>query len=303
MPPLLIHIGYHKTATTWMQMRLFHPEHGYTQLADHKDLFEGIVKPHNLAFDPAPFRDTITARMAEAAPDLVPTLSSEILSGQPFYGGRESDLYATRLHQAFPEAQILISIRAQLRILPSVYMQYLYRGGRKGPEAYFDGEAETGFFGFDPIHFEYDRLVAHYQGLFGADRVYVMTQESLVQDMQASAHQLAGFAQAGRYDGLSDAALRVQSASYPEAAAPALRRSNHLRRSVLNPVPPLPGNLGNYLYRGTGWLWRRGPLKGLGKSKRPLSALVKDRFADRFTDSNQRLAKIITHPIDLSAYR
>ena len=102
MPPLLIHIGYHKTATTWMQMRLFHPEHGYAQLADHDELFKAIVQPHSFAFDPAPFRDLITARMAETAPDLVPTLSSEILSGQPFYGGRESDLYATRLHQAFP---------------------------------------------------------------------------------------------------------------------------------------------------------------------------------------------------------
>ena len=98
---LLIHVGYHKTATTWMQASLFRPHHGFAPILDHDDVFRLITAPHGLVFDPsAAAADEIAARTYAAPPNLVPVISSEILSGQPFFGGRESDAFAERLARA-----------------------------------------------------------------------------------------------------------------------------------------------------------------------------------------------------------
>ncbi|CUH80897.1 hypothetical protein TRM7557_03128 [Tritonibacter multivorans] len=301
--PVLLHVGYHKTATTWMQKHLFLPHHGYRQLLGHQEIFDKIVKPHGLRFDPTPAQDAIAEAKAALTPGEVPVLSSEVLSGHPFQGGHESDVYAERLARIAPKARILISVRDQMRIIPSVYMQYLQRGGTMPFDQFYEGTNRPGYFGFTDEHFEYDVLVAHYQKLFGAENVYVLTQESLQVDMEQAARDLADFMGASLFSGLRPEAKRVHAAGYPEYAAPLLRRANHLQRSTLNPCPIV--NLGETpggVYRLAGGLSRRWPLKSLSGSKRPISAYVAKRFAGRYTAHNERLAELVTHPIDLSGY-
>lgn len=302
-PPLLLHIGYHKTATTWMQKRLFVPAHGYRQLADHTEVFAHVVRPHGLRFDARALEDVIRTRSAALPADEVPVISSEILSGHPFQGGHESDVYAERLAQIAPGARILISIRSQIRILPSVYMQYVLRGGTMPHERFFEGTQEIGYFGFTPEHFEYDRLVALYQQLFGARNVHVMTQESLMTDMEAACSGLAHFARNDLYKGLNPEALRVQSPSYPEYLAPVLRRINHVQSSTLNPTPILAlGHTPGGLYRAIGYVLRQPPFKTLLGHRKPVSDFVKHKFAGRFTESNARLAALLGDRPDLSGY-
>lgn len=302
-PPLLLHVGYHKTATTWMQRQLFQPAHGYRQLAGHVEVFETILRPHDLVFDPGPAR----AMLAEAAQGLsageVPVVSSEILSGLPFEGARESASYADRLARIAPDARILLTIRTQLKILPSVYMQYVRRGGTLPPERFFGEEPGLGYFGFDPVHFEYDRLVRRYQSLFGADNVYVFPQEALRSDRDAALVALARFAGNGRYSGLSPAAARTEGASDPEYASALLRRINHFRPEVLNRNPVVPlGPFGSLAFRGAGYLARRPTLARLLGDRRPVTAHVAQAFAGRFEASNARLKALLAHPVDLSAY-
>ena len=303
-PALLLHVGYHKTATTWMQRLLFTPAHGYRQLADHREVFRHIVQPHGLSFDPAPMQALVAERMAGLAAGEVPVISSEILSGHPFQGGHESDVFAERLARIAPGARILISIRQQLRILPSVYMQYLLRGGTMPWEMFFKGQDEIEYFGFTPEHFEYDLLVAKYQALFGVANVYVQTQESLAADMEAAASTLAAFAGNTGFTTLAPDAAQVHAASYPEYASPVLRRINQVQSSVLNPAPILRlGHTPEGLYRVAGYLLRRGPFKALLQHRKPVSDYVRQKFTGHFTASNQRLAALIRHPVDLKDYR
>tara|TARA_R100000935_G_scaffold30694_1_gene51118 strand:- start:2961 stop:3914 length:954 start_codon:yes stop_codon:yes gene_type:complete len=300
--PLTLHIGYHKTATTWMQRKLFVAEHGYAQIADHDDVFAHIVQPHGLDFDPAPMRDLIAARRA-AKPVGIPVISSEILSGNPLFGGRESEAYAARLAQIAPGARIVISIRNQQRILPSVYMQYLLRGGTMTPAQFFAGTNELGYFGFAPQHFAYDRLVALYQSLFGTQNVYVMTQESLQRDMDGAAQALADFMQNDAFTGLNNAARKTYAASYPEYASPVLRRINHVQRSTLNPAPIVSfGRTPLGLYRLAGYALKRASLAVVLSGRTPVSDHVRTAFKGAFAASNQRLAQIVAHPLDLRGY-
>src|SRR5690606_37240722 len=245
---LLLHVGYHKTATTWMQRLLFTPAHGYHQLARHDQIFEMVAGPHGLRFDPGPMRRLVAEAGAGLPAGGVPVLSSELLCGNPFFGGRESEAYAERLKAIAPEARILISSRAQLQALPSIYMQYLSRGGTMSCRQFFEARPWRGYFTFDPAHFEYDRLVGRYQDLFGAENVYVLTQESLRADLEGAAAALARFCGNTDYRGLGPEAFQIRMPSYPEHAAPALRRANHLQGSVLNPNPVIrlgqtPGGL------------------------------------------------------------
>lgn len=301
--PITFHIGYHKTATTWMQGQLFLPGHGYLPLANHAEIFEHIVQPHGLRFDPAPFREMISKRKEALSEGHAAIVSSEIMSGHPFQGGHESDVYAERIARIAPDAKILISIRAQMKIIPSVYMQYITRGGTMPPATFYRGTNRPGYFGFTPQHFEYDVLVAHYQKLFGADRVHVITQESIRDDMDAAADVLAEFTENTHYESLSPKAKIVYGASYPEYMAGVLRRMNHVQSSTLNPTPIVRlGHNPKGAFKLAGYAMRKLPFPKSFKSSKPVTDYVRKTFDGYYTDSNARLAQLITHPIDLSSY-
>ncbi|MGV6849203.1 MAG: hypothetical protein ACWA5A_12580 [Marinibacterium sp.] len=300
--PLLIHVGYHKTATTWMQRSLFTPEHGYLQIAGHDTVDDLITGPHGLAFSPDPMQAHIAR--ADVPDGLVPVISSELMCGNPMYGGRDSDVYAARLHAIAPGARILITIRSQLKILQSTYMQYVLRGGRARPEAFFAGAEVVGYTGFDPVHYEFDRLVRHYFGLFGSENVHVIPQEGLITNREATLQKLADFCGNRGYAGLSETARAREGASYPEQAAPALRRVNHVRKGPMNPHPGLILSVNggrDLLYRAVGSTFRLGPLKAALASWKPVTAAVEARFAGTYGDSNARLAALLPDT-DLSAY-
>lgn len=302
-PELLLHVGYPKTATSWMQKLLFTPEHHYAQVSDHAEVFKHIVQPHGFDFNPVAMRTILQDRLAHLNPEVVPVISSEILAGHPFTGGRESDTFAKRLHQIAPEARILISVRAQMRIIPSAYSQYISRGGTMRPADFFDGTDTPGYFGFTPKYFEYDRLVRCYQKLFGRQNVYILTQESLQADMALAARNLANFSGNMGFGGLSQNAQRVYAASYPEYSLPVLRRINHVQSSTLNPNPIITlGHAPKGLHRAAGFVLRRPPFSTLLGKRKPVSEYVRDRFSGYYDDSNARLAQLSEHPLDLSKY-
>lgn len=302
-PKILLHIGYHKTATTWMQQLLFHPRNGYQQLASHQEIFDHIVFPHGLRFDPKPMQDLIAERLEKIEPGIVPVLSSEILSGHPFQGGHESDVYAERLKAIAPDANVLISIRNQRRMLASVYTQYLLRGGTMPYDVFFQGTREPGYFAFNPEHFEYDVLTAYYQKLFGKEAVYLLPQETLRKDMEDAVAKLGSFAGLPAPLPLAPEDRQVYAASYPEHALPVLRRLNHVQSSTINPTPILKlGETPNGLYRAVGYVLRRPPISSLFGKKTPVSDYVSKTFSGRFDAHNQRLAEIAAHPLDLTGY-
>jgi hypothetical protein len=297
--PLLLHVGYHKTGTTWLQRVLFTGRFGWAPLMSHEEVFATITRPHALAFDPAPAQALIAAR---AGPGAANVISSEILSGHPFYGARESAEFARRLAAVAPGARILITIREQMRIMTSVYMQYLSRAGTLAPEAFFRDDPVVGFTGFDPVHYEYHRLAGLYQQLFGAASVLVATQEALARDPAGFAARIAAFAGNPVRPAAAELAGGREAVSYPEYAAPLLRRANFLRAGPAGlPVADL-GAAGRGLYRLAGGLARLRPVAALMGGRRPVLAHVQARFAGRFAASNRALAAMLADPPDLAGY-
>lgn len=181
MQPLL-HIGYHKTGTTWLQKHVFpNKEAGFSFVAGHKLLQPTFVTVNPFDFSPEAARKKFEQRIREVeAQDLVPVLSHERLSGSPYAGGYDSRATADRLAATFTDARILIVIREQAGVIGSVYKQYVRWGGAASFEQFVtppSGVARMPVFRFDFL--EYHRLIGYYRYHFGTSNVLVLPYELL----------------------------------------------------------------------------------------------------------------------------
>jgi hypothetical protein len=197
--PLLVHIGLHKTASSWLQKHFFNdPTRGFSEeiVPSRHELMARFGTPDLLAFNPA---ETAAhyAPAIEAARNagLTAVISHERLSGHPSSGAHDRRLIAERLHASFPEARVLIVIREQCELIRSMYNQHVKAGGSETLEQYVrrpeNRRTKRPAFSLDV--YEFDRLIAFYRQLFGAGRVLVLPQEMLARKPQEFADQIARF--------------------------------------------------------------------------------------------------------------
>lgn len=206
MDKLLIHIGYHKTGSSWLQRHLFSASNQAFAAPLHRrdDVFQQIVMPNGLDFRSDRCRQALAPRLRDAAAGpRVPVISAERLSGSPYSGGYDSKELANRLQAVFPEARILIVIREQVSMLVSTYKAYVDKGGMCSLREFFSppARARGRIPWFDAAHFSYHRLIEHYHELFGPSRVLVLAFEQLRNDPLEFTHEIVRFAGAERNAG------------------------------------------------------------------------------------------------------
>ncbi|MFW5652455.1 MAG: sulfotransferase [Planctomycetota bacterium] len=184
---MLLHVGYHKTGTTWLQQTVFAEHDGESPfMRPWKNMvIDELVTPHPLHFDADAVRERFHAGLVQARQaGKVPLISAERLSGNPHSGGYDAGDIAHRLAAVFPQARVLMVIREQTRAILSGYRQYVMVGGACSLPKYLTppnaGRARVPWFRFE--HFEYDRLLGVYQKFFGAENVLVLTHEELCRD-------------------------------------------------------------------------------------------------------------------------
>jgi hypothetical protein len=216
---MLIHIGFHKTATSWMQQR-WYPRHPQLTLPfDYWEIVEHLVFPDPLEYDATATRAWFDARTPDEG---TVVLSAERLSGSPHAGGYDRVEIAARIAATFPDARVWIVVREQVGMIASLWRQYVFEGGRLPLDRYVRGvvpELQTGF-RFE--HLDYAPLVRRYRQLLGEDRVLVTTYEDFRADPQPTLDRLSAFAGIDPLDvddarslvnrGLSDRSTRVMRA-------------------------------------------------------------------------------------------
>lgn len=231
MPSPIIHIGAHKTASSWFQASVYPRVASHHYLADRRRV--RAVLQGGTAFD----FDAIAARAALGFddPGPPPLICEEDLSGTLHIGlasGYVAKANAERLHAVAPEAEIVLFVRAQPSAAVSWYVQYVRQGGTASALRYLFPEThrhvgwERPFLAprFDFSQLDYRGLIETYDALFGREHVHVYVYEQLVRDRAAMLarmeHEL-GLTIAG--DPLAD---RPVNDAYARAMLPLARFAN-----------------------------------------------------------------------------
>lgn len=295
----IVHLGYHKTATTWLQKQLF-PLATSHDFVPRKTVQEAFLVPSGMHF----CADKAAEVLALGGRNRPVLLSEENLSGYLHNGGLHGFLapeVARRIKAVLPEAQIVIFIRNQFEICRATYAQYVSGGGTWGQKRYFDTARHVcGALtrpwkapAFEFEHFEFDRLVAHYDALFGRERVHVYPYEWL-KDRPALIARLE--ADLGLSLDVLPPEKSRSNTSLGGAGLTVMRAVNLFsRQSVVNKdrIVDLPG--GQALRHGAKWLVARVP----GMNRRParLSGRLRERIAHHYPESNRRLMALRDLPL------
>lgn len=292
MRPLL-HIGYHKTGTTWLQKRVFPDEGaGFSFVGDPRAVLTAFFLVDPFDFDPETARKRFRRKIGEAEErGLVPVISHERLSGSPYAGGHDGRVVADRLAAAFPGARVLVAIREQTDVILSIYKQYLAWGGAASLEQFLTpppGINRMPVFRY--AFYEYHRLISHYHGLFGAENVLVLPYELLL----ASPGDFLG--RIGAFVGTSVVVPERErdNVSLSALSLALKRRANRLLvRDALNPAPPFEREGANRrLFKAGRRLDERVPVWLLKAQERRWRQLVEDKVGDRYAGSNALTAKL-----------
>ncbi|HSH43720.1 MAG TPA: hypothetical protein VK973_16485 [Arenicellales bacterium] len=303
----LVHIGYHKSATTWFQQDVY-PRVENLRYVDREQVRRAFLDDSALHWRAETARRILQLDVGDRL-----ILCEEGLSGYLHNGGLFGYLskeMAHRLQAAMPESDVVVFIRRQPDMVAACYAQYIRGGGTYSvdrylwPRRYLSHGAESRYdkiprFSFD--HFEYLPLLRHYRALFGAERLHVFPFEALKAD---SVGFLADFA--SRFD------LRIdpespgrgrRNVSYRLWLMPVARVLNlFTRRTVLDKhyLVHIP-----YWYTTRRWMLERLNRIPLGRAPSPARLLGPrnmDYIQQRYGESNRQLAEEFALPLETYDY-
>ncbi|MEM7515403.1 MAG: sulfotransferase domain-containing protein [Planctomycetota bacterium] len=227
-----IHIGYHKTGTTFLQQSVFqaHPRLECWDLLREHRAVRGIATAHDFDFDPASYQSL------RPRSDLPWVISWEGFVGDPLSGAQTNLRTAERLARVWSGARILITLRSQRTIWTSLYRQYVAEGGTCNVSRFAALDASNRVFMAEP-YFRYFELVERYRALFGKERVHVGLYEQLLSTPGTLIAQYLKFIGASPLD------VHFETRANPSLKGPALqalRMANHFLRSPLHPGGAVP---------------------------------------------------------------
>ena len=290
----IVHIGYHKTASTWLQVCVF-PYLSAVRYGDPmlRYLLADLATAPAESFFAAPFERVFRQSQGGAALPIL--LSDEGVSGSLWDGYGAGPRNAERLASVLPNSRILVLVRRQDDMLRSIHGQYVNEGGTRSLGDFLSGQKIEGS-RLSLEHLEYDKLVRLYVDLFGRERVRVMPYEYLRAQPAKFLHEMRAFVGSATSGRVS---ARRQNRSLTAPSLWLLRRWNRLfRQSRFNQQPigrALPGGrrARNLLQRRIDPLLRRlaGNLVST-KEDRTLEAI-----ADGFSASNRRLQQFCAYSL------
>lgn len=192
LPAPLVHIGFPKALSSWLQKSLFKPEQGFLNILDSLHTQISVIDPTPFNFDGSLAKQFIEKKLA-ASNDyshLVPVCSAEALIGNPYCGGYNAKQNADRLKQLFPDARILIIVREQQKLIRSLYKTLVVWGMPHTIKALLNPSDTSLAPQFNLDFLRFDLAVDYYQQQFGVENVLVLPYETFAKDPQGFARKI-----------------------------------------------------------------------------------------------------------------
>ena len=188
---VLIHVGYIKTGSTWLQKHFF-PFVENTACIDRRYVFNKIIKPDNENFNTEEI-----LKYFNNFSDKNIIISQESLIGGVFMQQIKRNEIANRIKILFPEAKIVIFIRNQAELISSAYSMHVKLGEtRKITDYIFNKSSSSKNISYDNFLFDFlkfDNIISLYQNLFGINNVKVFLYEDLLADNLKFLNDFKGF--------------------------------------------------------------------------------------------------------------
>lgn len=304
----LVHIGFHKTASTLLQRALFaRSDLGFERPSRDRTHLQGDFIRYG-PFDEMD-RKVIDSyhRLAYEAHTRGRTLvvSHERLSGYPGSGAFDARMIADRIHTCLPNARILVLVREQRSMLYSYYLQYITDGGSLSFKRLVSANQPTLFRKpeFDLRSFSYVPLLEYYSSLFGAENLLVVPYEALRVDGWHVAAEIA------RFCGMSTERIAPDIFDSPANSGMPLMMQllrRHLNgliyRNQLSPHAPIAFNPFDRWYRRIRPLFE--PTRLIDAPfKRSLKNQIERVTGERFAESNRQLQRMTAHDLSRYGYR
>ncbi|WP_013321754.1 sulfotransferase [Gloeothece verrucosa] len=302
---LLIHIGYPKTASTWLQKTIFNdPKVGFISPWGSPSglAVNQFITTNSFRFCPeSTYKIFEPGLQAATEQQLTAVLSQEMLSGDQIAGKYWGKEVADRLNAVFPSALVLIIIREQKSMVLSSYGQYIRNGGEQSIEEFIGADNPPP--GFTPIcrldYLEYDLLISYYHKLFGRDRVFVLPFEELKNNPANFIKKILNFVD------IKDQIIEFQKANNVNYKGFTLAIMRNLNNFL--PPPDFSGKPHPLIWR-LNWkvldtIDQLLPSSIQHKEELRLKQFIADYIDDKFAESNQRTNELIGIDLGKFGYR
>ena len=287
--PLHLHLGIHKTASTFLQRRFFPALGGVRYVSARGPLrpwLHAILRDDDLDFDPGASRRALDAAFdtepGHAAPRVV---SDEQLYGSPYDGGATRTRTLDRLAQVAPDAHVHVVFRRQPDQLRSLYLQYVKTGGGASVEEFLTHRGWP--LHVTPGYFRYAEYVEALQARFTASRVHVYLFEDLRADAEGWLRAWCGALGVPEDGWPRDILAARDNPGIAPRVVPWLRAANRVARSGKQPFQAMP----LVAHRAARWLAEAASarLRDKGQVIDDARALA---FLTHMHSSNQRLGAL-----------
>lgn len=301
--PILIHIGPHKSGTTWLQKRIFAKAKGVIYDPRVELSHNAFLIPRIEDFSAEEARHIFAPILAQARKEKKPiVISDEALGGRPFGQRFLREVAAERIARTFPHAHILITTREQDSIILSMYSEYLRYGYSSSLHAFLC--QETGNPNLLPLldlcYYEWDRFLKIYETHFQTEKILMIPMEWGLKSEKNYLMSIESFLGAP-LEISSDLRIReVERGALSAWALGALRHVNKMfpqDSRYLNKYSRInPNSIGYQIDRFTPAFSRR-----VGKQE--MRKIVRDHIGDRFSASNRRFQSRVSFCLKELSYR
>jgi len=303
--PALFHIGYVKTATTFLQQAVFcDPAFGMGLPggATGRGLLAAqVLINDDYLFDPAAAGAALAAAEAPLrAAGLLPVWSEEVVLGNPIGGIAYGRPVLEKIAAAVPGAKLMITIREQKSFALSAWLEHIEHHGLLGLSDFIGtGTEAPGFLPrLRPDFLFYDRAIGWCMERFGAENVLVLPIEALKRDRSGYFERLAAFTGCP-----IDPSAVPAAAANPARGAASLALKRLLNRlTVRSPLSGRPSRAIRGVNRTLRALDRAVPAALDTALKTRWQAQIDARYGTMFAESNARSSALIGQDLAALGY-
>jgi hypothetical protein len=253
MKYIYIHLGLHKTGTSFLQKQFFSihsQECGYINLRKEGRVFlDYIINSNEWIFDHKKafqyFNNVL--ELSNIRQDIV-TISDEQFCGSPWNDAKDRKLYFDRLNKVFPFAKYIIVFRNQDDITESLYLQYVKTGGAANIEQFLTHNRHPLEFS-RKSYLDYGSYVQYINERIGKNRLLCLYYEDMEDDVLSFLSQISDFIGFELSHDINKIVKKRENPSIPPYSLIFMVRINRLFKSIREPFNMLPAKARNFILK------------------------------------------------------